>query len=107
MLQRKVESGRLEPLYGTLKSAYHNYQIPVGRIAFDQTLSREETMPKYTHVKTSFQGTLDHLFYNDDMLEVVELLDIPNEEMIRREKAIPSTMFPSDHFRIEAVFEVR
>ena len=64
-------------------------------------------MPRFTHYKTNFHGTLDHLFYSADRLEVTQLLDIPKQELIRRDKAIPSTSFPSDHFRIEAVFNLK
>ena len=61
-------------------------------------------MPKFTNYTESFNGTLDHLFYNKDLLDVVSLLDIPDEHDVTREKGLPSTLFPSDHVRIEAVF---
>ena len=64
-------------------------------------------MPAFTHYKVQFQGTLDHLFYSADQLEVTQLLEIPKSDTLKREKAIPSTMFPSDHFRIEAIFNYK
>ena len=63
-------------------------------------------MPKYTNYTANFQGTLDHLFFNTDRLTVTHLLDIPDEREVKRETAIPSTLFPSDHLRIEAVFQL-
>ena len=56
-------------------------------------------MPAYTHRKANFLATLDHLIYNADELEVVQLLDCPDSGVI------PNTQFPSDHMRIEVVFQ--
>jgi len=53
-LQRLVESGSLDPLIGTLASAYQSYDLPVGRVPNDQTLTRTETMPKFTNYKVTF-----------------------------------------------------
>ena len=99
--------GQLDPLIGNLASAYQNYDLPVGRVPSDQTLSRAETMPKYTNYKVSFQGTLDHIFYNTNQMKVVELLEVPQMLQIVREKAIPSTLFSSDHVRIETIFVLK
>lgn len=41
LLQRKAENGLLEPLFGHLQSAYHFYNLPVGRSPEDQTLTRD------------------------------------------------------------------
>jgi len=64
-------------------------------------------MPAFTHFKESFRGTLDHIFYNQDELEVISLLHVPSLNELRRERAIPNTEYPSDHFRIEAVFQFK
>ena len=37
-------------------------------------------------------------------LNVVSLFDIPEEIQVSRERGLPSTLFPSDHIRIEALF---
>lgn len=103
-LRRMVSQGSLDPLLGTLASAYECYDLPVGRVPHDQTLKRDETMPRFTNYKEHFQGTLDHIFYNKDKFEVLELLEVPSRSDLAREKAIPSTIFPSDHLRIESVF---
>ena len=70
-------------------------------------LSRNETEPSFTHYKFSFQGTLDHLIYNSQAMEVTSLLEIPTQESIKRDRAIPSVLYPSDHLRIEAVFTLK
>lgn len=64
-------------------------------------------MPKFTNYTLGFQGTLDHLFYNNNRLRVVSLLEMPDESQVSREGAIPSTVFSSDHLRIEAVFTLK
>jgi mRNA deadenylase 3'-5' endonuclease subunit Ccr4 len=69
--------GQMEPLIGNLKTAYQYYDLQAGRVAEDETLTREETMPKYTNYTLNFQGTLDHIFYNSDRLKVTHLLEIP------------------------------
>ena len=61
-------------------------------------------MPRYTNYTSQFQGTLDHIFFSKDCLEVKQLLEIPEANQLIREKALPSTIFPSDHVRIEATF---
>ena len=104
MLKRKVDQGMMDPLIGNLRTAYQDYELPVNRVAEDQTLTRAETMPKWTHYKKDFNGTLDHLFYNCNALEVGELLETPQSTQISQDGSIPSTMFPSDHVRIEAIF---
>ena len=94
----------MDPLIGNIQSAYQMYDIQAGRIATDERLSRDQTMPRFTNYVQNFQGTLDHIFYNTDQLKVTHLLETPDESQVLREKALPSTMFPSDHVRIEAIF---
>ena len=59
-------------------------------------------MPPFTHYKVIFQGTLDHIFYNEEALTLLQLLEIPTEAELVKDKAIPSLKYPSDHLRIEA-----
>ena len=64
-------------------------------------------MPKYTNYTAGFKGTLDHLLYDQNSLQVLQLLEIPNEKHVARETALPNTEFPSDHVRIEAIFMLK
>lgn len=43
---------------------------------------------------------------DDNQLELVELLDVPTEDVLALETALPSSFFPSDHIRMEAVFKI-
>ena len=61
-------------------------------------------MPPYTNYTVNFKGTLDHIFYNEEALTLLQLLDIPTESELIKDKAIPSLKYPSDHLRIEAQF---
>lgn len=101
---RKKQSRQLMPLYGKMRSAYENYQCPPNKITADERLTRDETFPSYTNYTVNFKGTLDHIFYNQDALKVKHLLEIPEQKDLQMQTAIPSTKYPSDHFRIEAIF---
>ena len=68
----------MDPIIGKIESAYQYYDLQAGRIATDETLTRDQTFPKFTHYTSSFHGTLDHLFYNTDRLEVTHLLEVPD-----------------------------
>ena len=76
-------------------------------MANDETLRRDETMPTFTNYKTPFWGTLDHFFYNSDCFDVLQLLETPQLHTIARERTLPSTQYPSDHVRIEAVLQLK
>lgn len=61
----------------------------------------------------------DHIFYNDNKLRVLKLLEIPQEDMLCPAKAgdtsqqdnlisyLPNSVFPSDHLRLEVEFEFK
>ena len=85
------------PLIGNLKTAYEFYRLPEGKIT-----NRDETMPVFTTFTKHFKATLDHIFYNHELLRLISLLEIPEATNLMNGIAIPSLMFPSDHFRIEA-----
>ena len=102
--QAQAASGQC-PLTGQLQSAYSLYQLPEGEDATEgKPLSRTQTNPRYTNYTVSFKGTLDHILYEKNKLEVLELLELPSDEVIKSENGLPSTQFPSDHLRIEARF---
>ena len=61
-------------------------------------------MPMFTNYTESFKGTLDHIFFNKDRLEVTHLLETPDVASVARDRGLPSILYPSDHIRIEAIF---
>ena len=69
---------KLAPLNGNLESVYSLYKnsdLP--------NVSRADTHPLYTNYATDFQGTLDHILYERNTLEVLEMLEMPSDELVR------------------------
>ena len=97
----------MEPIIGNIESAYDYYRLRSDDTERNKTLTREQTMPVFTNFTRNFYGTLDHLFYNKDKLEVMSLLETPELSDVEREGTLPSTLYPSDHVRIEAVFFIK
>jgi mRNA deadenylase 3'-5' endonuclease subunit Ccr4 len=62
--------------------------------------------PPATNYTRSFKDTLDHILYNRGAVEVLELLETPDDETLSKEEALPSAVFPSDHLRIQAKFKL-
>ena len=77
LFQRKAANGLLDPLVGNLTTAYQFYELPPGRVATDQTLTRKQTMPTYTNYTVNFKGTLDHILVNE-RFTVLKLLEVPD-----------------------------
>ena len=65
-LRNLLEMDSLEPIEGVMALAYQNYELPQGREPDDNTLTRTDTMPRFTNYTSYFQGTLDHILYNKD-----------------------------------------
>ena len=59
-------------------------------------------MPPYTTVTGEFTGHIDHIFYNKRSVQLIGLLEIPED--LDEDANMPNTEYPSDHFRIEAKF---
>lgn len=84
-----VEMQSHEHSYLTLNSAYKEYE--------------NGTYPPHTNFTFKFVGTLDHIFYSEN-LQLAELLRIPEEAECRSETALPNSRHGSDHLPIGAVF---
>jgi CCR4-NOT transcription complex subunit 6 len=50
-------------------------------------------------------GCIDHIFYNQGVT-LHETLDIPLDSELLKEVALPNTLFPSDHIRLQARFSI-
>ncbi|GFN89580.1 2',5'-phosphodiesterase 12 [Plakobranchus ocellatus] len=57
-------------------------------------------VPPYTNFTAGFQGTLDYIFVDSDLLEVTKVVPLPSDEEVRANVAIPSSVFPSDHLAL-------
>jgi mRNA deadenylase 3'-5' endonuclease subunit Ccr4 len=49
---------------------------------------------------------LDHIFYNDSF-ELDSLLEMPSEKEFSSEVALPNSIYPSDHVRIEVKLQFK
>lgn len=62
--------------------------------------------PLFTNHALSFKGTLDYIFYSNELLNLKELLDLPSEDQVTIETSLPNSQFSSDHLSIKATFEL-
>jgi mRNA deadenylase 3'-5' endonuclease subunit Ccr4 len=56
-------------------------------------------------LKQGRSNWIDHIFFSTNLMKVTKLLEQPLDEDVDWD-GLPSTLFPSDHIRIEAQFEV-
>ncbi|CAL5207599.1 unnamed protein product [Lathyrus oleraceus] len=90
-----------------LVSAYTAFARTVG-VAFEQHKRRLDSRtnePLFTSVTRDFVGTLDYIFYSADLLTVASLLELLDEESLRKDDtALPSPGWSSDHIALLAEF---
>jgi CCR4-NOT transcription complex subunit 6 len=60
--------------------------------------------PFFTNCTRDFLGTLDYIFYTADSLGVESLLELLDEESLRKDTALPSPEWSSDHIALLAEF---
>ncbi|KAJ4833450.1 Carbon catabolite repressor protein 4 1 [Turnera subulata] len=60
--------------------------------------------PLFTNCTRDFIGTLDYIFYTADTLKVESLLELLDEESLRKDTALPSPEWSSDHIALLAEF---
>lgn len=67
--------------------------------------------PPFTHFVDRYRGTLDYIMVTDEgekegasRLGAVSLLEIPTEEEVSKQTALPNDMFSSDHLCIGCKF---
>lgn len=53
--------------------------------------------PKYTNFTAGFRDCLDYIYYDEDCLEVSQVVPFPSDEELAVHTALPSIVFPSDH----------
>ncbi|GBG88763.1 hypothetical protein CBR_g48381 [Chara braunii] len=63
--------------------------------------------PLFTNFKRDFWGTLDYIFYTADLLEPEALLELLDEENLRKDTALPSPEWSSDHIALLAEFRYK
>ncbi|KAG6511285.1 carbon catabolite repressor protein 4 homolog 1-like [Zingiber officinale] len=63
--------------------------------------------PLFTNCTRDFIGTVDYIFYTADSLSVESLLELLDEENLRKNTAIPSPEWSSDHIALLAEFRCK
>ncbi|KAE9585310.1 hypothetical protein Lal_00017935 [Lupinus albus] len=89
-----------------LVSAYSSFARTVG-LGFEQhkrRLNITTNEPLFTHFTRDFIGSLDYIFYTADSLVVESLLELLDEESLRKDTALPSPEWSSDHLALLAEF---
>ena len=75
--------------------------------AYRKIYGKEPMFTNFTAQPRSFSGTLDYVFFSVDRLEVKSVLALPSFDYIRKETALPSSVYPSDHLPLTACFSFK
>ncbi|KAL8147205.1 hypothetical protein AgCh_004795 [Apium graveolens] len=93
-----------------LVSAYSSFaRIAVG-LGFEQrtmSLDPKTDEPVFTYYTREFIGTSDYIFYSADSLAVESLLELLDEDCLRKDTALPSPEWSSDHIALLAEFRCK
>ncbi|RAL48702.1 hypothetical protein DM860_001022 [Cuscuta australis] len=63
--------------------------------------------PLFTNYTTDFIGTHDYIFYSADSLTIESLLELLDENSLRKDTALPSPEWSSDHIALLAEFRCK
>ncbi|CAN1772676.1 Carbon catabolite repressor protein 4 homolog 1 [Linum perenne] len=91
-----------------LVSAYSSFaRLGVGLEQQRRKLDPATNEPLFTNCTRDFIGTLDYIFYTADYLTVESLLELLDEERVRKDTALPSPEWSSDHTALLAEFRCK
>ncbi|KAM0990277.1 hypothetical protein FF1_008796 [Malus domestica] len=93
-----------------LVSAYSSFaRLGVGLGMEQQRRRMDPTTnePLFTNCTRDFIGTLDYIFYTADSLTVESLLELLDEESLRKDTALPSPEWSTDHIALLAEFRCK
>ena len=75
----------------------------------DWATKNVEIHPPWTNYRHDFKATLDYIYYVPHNTEVLRILKLPEvkDNMVKNDvDDMPSSLFPSDHVRIQVEFLV-
>lgn len=94
-----------------LVSAYESFARMNG---IDPTVEKQRrrmdlttSEPQFTNCTRDFLGTLDYIFYTVDSLTVESLLELLDEDTLRKDTALPSPEWSSDHIALLVEFRCK
>jgi len=92
-----------------LVSAYTNLHKPcLDSEALERQRNRVDVIgePLFTNCTKDFHGALDYIFYTEDALAPVSLLELPSEREVRAKYGgLPNTQWSSDHVSLMTEFQ--
>ncbi|KAL5219189.1 hypothetical protein ABZP36_019873 [Zizania latifolia] len=94
-----------------LVSAYSSFARMLG-VGYDLEHQRRRmdpatNEPLFTNCTRDFTGTIDYIFYTADSLTVESLLELLDEDSLRKDTALPSPEWSSDHIALLAEFRCK
>ncbi|XP_051140757.1 carbon catabolite repressor protein 4 homolog 1-like [Andrographis paniculata] len=92
-----------------LVSAYSSFARAVGGLSLEQRRRMDPATnePLFTNCTRDFIGTHDYIFYSADTLTVESLLELLDEDSLRKDTALPSPEWSSDHIALLAEFRCK
>jgi CCR4-NOT transcription complex subunit 6 len=81
-----------------LRSAYDIYKVGSNK-DYEDYAENHPDFSTYTH---EFVGTIDYILYNQNKIEVAELLKLPTHDIEVKSNKLPNSKYPSDHLKIGA-----
>ena len=88
----KNNKSSIEKVHGNISSSYHS---------------------EFSNFSYKFKGWLDYIFYSPENMKLLQTLEVPKENELRDDTCealgftdLPNRIFPSDHLRIESIFEL-
>lgn len=92
----------------TFKEICIKYQEYKDRLIKLKSVFRNPEDGSFTNVTDKFIGAIDYVYYEEsDKFQVKSLYQLPSEEVVRRETALPNSEFPSDHFPLICSFGLK
>ncbi|KAF5747739.1 DNase I-like superfamily protein isoform 1 [Tripterygium wilfordii] len=91
-----------------LVSAYSSFaRMGLGLEQHRRRMDPTTNEPLFTNCTRDFIGTLDYIFYTADSLTVESLLELLDEDNLRKDTALPSPEWSSDHIALLAEFRCK
>ncbi|XP_051148555.1 carbon catabolite repressor protein 4 homolog 1-like isoform X2 [Andrographis paniculata] len=92
-----------------LVSAYSSFARAGSRLGLEHRRRMNPTTnePLFTNCSRDFIGTHDYIFYSADSLTVESLLELLDEDSLRKDTALPSPEWSSDHIALLAEFRCK
>ncbi|KAM7265363.1 hypothetical protein ACFE04_003046 [Oxalis oulophora] len=95
------------PLVSAYSSFVRNMGVGVNLEQHRRRTDPTTNEPLFTNCTRDFIGTLDYIFYTADSLTVESLLELLDEESLRKDTALPSPEWSSDHIALLAEFRCK